>query len=119
MASYVSSLDIKLNSAMLQQLSTLKVKHLQLGGNLSALQAERSRILKESTRREEELRDSFQLYLMRDIDRFKDHREFFKKHFSTFSSKLNEAIEKRDKLKLCAEELRAKWYEMKKGLIKQ
>jgi hypothetical protein len=38
---------------------------------------------------------------MRDIERFQGHKEFFKKYFNNFSSQLNEALDKRDKLLVC------------------
>lgn len=43
---------------------------------------------------------------MKDIEKFKDHKDFFRKYFSKFSAELNQAIEKRNKLLICVAELR-------------
>lgn len=74
MGRYVDSLDTRVTTSMVQQLSHLRLKHLELGGVLSGLQAERTKILKDMATKEEDFKESFQKYLLKDIERFRDHK---------------------------------------------
>lgn len=114
----MNTLDTKINSSILKQLSTIKTKYSELGGILTGLQTEKAKLFKESLLEEERLTSSFQQYLMRDIEQFKGHQEFFKSHFQMFSQKFNEMAEKRDKLSICVDELRNKLKELKRSQIR-
>ena len=56
---------------------------------------------------------------MSDIEKFKDHKGFFKGYFLKFSGELKEAVERRDRLGECAAGLRKQLKEIKRGQIRK